>query len=149
MTPSRLFIAHEALEAWVAGGRAELDAEELNDRETNRRFKLREALRFLEEVTGQPDAAGLVGKVKDLEQVAAMGGEHMADSVILGDNAYRVQTGFMGTLVPEITSVVLTPPPLPSAGRKSPSSRAPREADDAQQQATLAALQKFFLNNVK
>ena len=49
MTPSRLFIAHEALDVWVADGRAEIDAEGLVDHETSRRFALTEAVRFTEE----------------------------------------------------------------------------------------------------
>ena len=132
MTLSRMFIAHEALERWVAGGRATLDAEELFDRETGRRFRVAEALRFVEEVTGLPDQAALVGRVKRLSEVTALGGEHMADSVILHDNAYRVQPGFLGTLIDS---------PAPAA------TAAPDEqATDAQ---TIAALQKFFLHNVK
>jgi hypothetical protein len=145
MTPSRLFIAHEALDVWVADGRAEIDAEGLVDHETSRRFALTEAVRFLEEVTGAPDAPGLVGKVKSLAQVAEMGGEHMADSVILGETAYRVQPGFMGVLRP--AEGVVTPPPLPASGLKGP--RGPRDSDDPMHAQTLAALQKFFLNNVK
>jgi hypothetical protein len=151
MVPSRLFIAHEALEAWVSEGRAEINSEDLTDRETGRRFKLREGVRFLEEVTGAGDPANLVGKVKDLEQVTAMGGEHMADSVILGENAYRVQSGFVGhpehVEAVEVVAPRVTPPPLPPAGRRAPAPT--READVSAQDQTLVALQKFFLNNVK
>lgn len=146
MTPSRLFIAHEALDVWVAEGRAEVDAAGLLDRETSQRFALTEALRFVEEVGGAPDAAGLVGKVKSLAQVAELGGEHMADSVILGENAYRVQPGFMGTLQVQ-EGVAVAPPPLPTAGNRGP--RGPRDSDDPLHAQTLVALQKFFLNNVK
>ncbi len=146
MTPSRLFIAHEALDVWVADGRAEVDAEGLFDRETSRRFALTEALRFLEEVSGAPDTANLVGKVKSLAQVAELGGEHMADSVILGENAYRVQPGFMG--VPRVAEgVAAALPPLPAGVLKGP--KGPRDSDDPMHAQTLAALQKFFLNNVK
>jgi hypothetical protein len=156
MVPSRLFIAHEALEAWVADGRAEINSDDLLDRESGRRFQLREGVRFLEEVTGGEDTASLVGKVKDLEQVAAMGGEHMADSVILGENAYRVQPGFVGLPVRDAVAAQAPaqdvvahpgPPPLPTAGRATP--KAPPETDEQLQSQTLVALQKFFLTNVK
>ena len=33
------------------------------------------------------------------DKIGAIGGEHYADSVILGDNAYQVVEGFAGTLV--------------------------------------------------
>lgn len=147
MVPSRLFIAHEALEVWVAEGRAEIHEEDLTDRESGRRFKLREGVRFLEEVSGGDDIGRLVGKVKDLEQVAAMGGEHMADSVILGENAYRVQTGFVGLPIAEEPAARVGPPPLPAAARATP--KPAREADESIQDQTLVALQKFFLTNVK
>lgn len=135
MPLSRMFIAHEALEQWVAQGRALVDAEALFDRETGRHFRVTEALRFVEEVTGLPDTAGLVGRVKTLADVTALGGEHMADSVILHENAYRVQPGFLGALiVPEAT---VAPAARAGAGESAPNAQ------------TIAALQKFFLHNVK
>jgi hypothetical protein len=138
MALSRLFIAQEALDAWVTEGRAEVSADELLDRKTGMRFRIRPGLRFVSEVSGAVDAPGLVGKVKDLEQVAALRGEYMADSVILGDNAYTVQQGFVGAPIAAESSMfssappVLTPEPPPAAQRQ-----------------TIAALQAFFLNNVK
>ena len=46
--------------------------------------------------SGGGDGEQLVGKVKALEVVAEIGGEHYADSVILDDNAYEVVEGFLG-----------------------------------------------------
>ena len=73
-----------------------------------------------------------------------MGGEQMADSVILGENAYRVQSGFVGIPEVEVVARRVAPPPLPTANRKPT-----RESDDPLQNQTLVALQKFFLTNVK
>lgn len=139
MNRPRMFIAHETLETWVTQGRAELDAQMLLDRETGHRFRLAEGVRFLEELTGLPDSRELVGKVKDLDALAAMGGEHMADSVILGDNAYRVQPGMVGTLVEAVA---------PKQPQDAPPRRVSRPDNKAESQ-TIVALQKFFLNNVK
>jgi hypothetical protein len=150
-----MFIAHEALEKWIADGRAEVDAELLHDKETGRRFHVVEAVRFLEELTGLPDHAKLVGKVKSIPDLGTLGGEHMADSVILNDNAYRVQQGFVGALVADVVTPVLAPVVAPTAptvaapavaataGTPSPP---PEQLPNSQ---TLVALQKFFLNNVK
>jgi hypothetical protein len=213
MKAPRLFIAHETLESWTTSGRAELHADDLFDIETQRRFKLCEGVRFLEEVTGAVDTLDLVGKVKDAEQLAQLGGEHMADSVLIGELAYRVQPGMVGSIVLEEITTVPTPtfgapramPPLgapkglrmprspiaapvssprnpapvaPSAStvqgaakapvpaRVSAPTPAPVEAPVAaapvadapsspealaqpSQSQTIAALQKFFLNNVK
>ena len=134
-----MFIAQEALEQWIADGRAEVDAEELRDKETNRRFRVSEAVRFLEEVSGLPDQAMLVGKVKSLADITALGGEHMADSVILNDNAYRVQQGLLGSLVAAEDAETTDVRPAPNAPA----------ADHVPNSQTIVALQKFFLNNVK
>lgn len=134
-----MFIAQEALEQWIADGRAEVDAEELRDKETGRRFRVSEAVRFLEEVSGLPDQASLVGKVKSLADITALGGEHMADSVILNDNAYRVQQGLLGSLVDAEAAETTDVRPAPNAPA----------ADHAPNSQTIVALQKFFLNNVK
>ncbi len=143
MVVSRIFIAQDALDAWVAEGKGEVQRDELLDRSTGRRFRLREGLRFLSEVTGTPDAHGLVGRVKDLDQLGALRGEHMADSVIVGDNAYQVQQGFVGVVIPaeaRADVLALAAAMAPAAGSA--------EAPGAQRQ-TIAALQAFFLNNVK
>lgn len=143
MVVSRIFIAQDTLDAWVAEGKGEVLRDELLDRSTGRRFRLREGLRFLSEVTGSPDAHGLVGRVKDLDQLVALKGEHMADSVIVGDNAYQVQQGFVGVVIPAEARAdvqALTAALSPPAGAA--------EAPGAQRQ-TIAALQAFFLNNVK
>jgi len=129
MAVCRLFLTQEALERWISEGRAKIDGEELTDAKTGQKFRLLTGFRFLSEVTGQPDAAQLVGKVKDIEQIEALKAEHMRDSVILGENAYSVVEGFVGT--PIVQEAAVAPP--------KPRARA----------ATIASLQAFFLNNVK
>jgi hypothetical protein len=124
-----LYLSQEALERWISEGRAKIEGEELTDTSTGQKFRLITGVRFLAEVTGQPDAPELVGKVKDIEQLEQLKAEHMRDSVILGDNAYNVVEGFVGTpLVQEVAAAA--PKPRPRA-------------------ATIASLQAFFLNNVK
>ena len=129
MASCRLFLSQEALDRWVSTGRCTIDGEELTDKTTSQKFRLITGVRFMSEVTGQADAAALVGKVKDMEQLEQLKAEHLHDSVILGENAYAVQEGFVGTpLVQEVAADV--PKPRPRA-------------------ATIASLQAFFLNNVK
>jgi hypothetical protein len=126
MTMCRLFLSQEALDQWLTEGRAKVEGEELTDTRTGQKFRLITGVRFLAEVTGAPDSAQLVGKVKDAEQLEAMKAELMSGSVVLGDNAYEVQEGFVGTLI----ATADAPRPRPRA-------------------ATIASLQAFFLNNVK
>lgn len=60
------------------------------------RFRLSTAVRFTADLTESGDQKQVIGKVKDLEQLAAMSGEHSMDSVIFGDDAYQVVEGFVG-----------------------------------------------------
>lgn len=60
------------------------------------RFRLRTAVRFMADLTESGDQQHVLGKVKDLDQLSAMSGEHSMDSVIFGDDAYQVVEGFVG-----------------------------------------------------
>lgn len=92
----RVFLPQETLDIWLSEDRVEVDGDVMTLKPERQRFKLKTAVRFLEEVAGGGDDADLVGKVKDLDQLTELGGEHQADSVILGDNAYQVVEGFVG-----------------------------------------------------
>jgi hypothetical protein len=96
MPANRVFLPQDALDRWLSDGRVEVDGETMTLKPEGQQFKLKTAVRFMSEVAGGGDQKGLVGKVKDLEQLTAVGGEHCADSVILGDDAYQVVEGFVG-----------------------------------------------------
>jgi hypothetical protein len=98
MSLARVFVPQEALESWVAEGRAQLNGETLVLEEVA--FQLASAVRFIAEVAGGGDAQDLVGKVKTLAQVGELGGEHVTASVVLGDNAYEVIDGFLAQPAP-------------------------------------------------
>ena len=102
MSENRLFFPQEALDAWLEQGRVVLVGDELNTTPEGRRLRVESAVRFMAEVAAGSDPHGLVGKVKTIEQVQALGGEHVADSVILGDCAYQVVEGWVGELLPSI-----------------------------------------------
>lgn len=52
------------------------------------------AVHFQKVVSGN-DEKGLLHKVKTGEQLKALGAEHMADSVVLGETAYEVTEGYV------------------------------------------------------
>jgi hypothetical protein len=144
MSASRIFLSQEALDTWINEGRADIQGDVLVDKTGARRFQLREGVRFLAEVSGGDDEGKLVGAVKDLEQLGAMGGECMSDSVVLGELAYEVQPGFVGRPIAaearaEATKEITLPP---EEAKPNPESQ-------KQQRQTIMALQAFFLNNVK
>lgn len=93
MSLARVFVPQEALETWVAEGRAHVMGETLFVEGVG--FELAGAVHILSEVAGGGDEPQLVGKVKTLEQLLTLGGEHCAASVVLGDNAYEVVEGFL------------------------------------------------------
>jgi hypothetical protein len=97
MRPNRLFVPQLMLDKWLSEERVDVEGEEMVTRPEGKRFQLTTAVLFKDEVTGSPDAHGILGTVKDLEQLAEIGAEHYADSVILEDNAYQVVEGFAGT----------------------------------------------------
>lgn len=97
MRANRLFVPQAMLDLWLSEERVEVDGDVMITRPEGQRLALTTAVLFKAEVTGSPDAHGILGKVKDLEQLAEIGAEHYADSVILGDNAYQVVEGFAGT----------------------------------------------------
>jgi hypothetical protein len=112
------------LDQWLSEDRVEVDGEVMITRPEGQRFSLTTAVLFEEEVTGEPDAAGLLGRVKDLEQIAEIGAEHYADSVLLGDNAYQVVEGFAGTPLPsEDAEEVATGHSLSAAARAATGER--------------------------
>lgn len=100
MSANRVFFPQQALDAWLEQGRIALVGDELTISPEGRRFSLTAAVRFMAEVAENNDSRGLVGKIKTLEQLHELAGEHDMGSVIIGDNAYEVIDGFLGEPAP-------------------------------------------------
>lgn len=64
-----------------------------------RSFRLRPAVRFVKVSGDAADVHSLVGRVKAVDELGRIGGEHFLESVIVGETAYDVQTGFLGDAV--------------------------------------------------
>lgn len=96
---NRVFFPQAALDAWIEEDRVDLRNDELTIKSENRRYRIIEAVRILSEVTGQPDVNELIGKVKSRAFLTELGAEILEGSVIIGDNAYDAETGFVGAPV--------------------------------------------------
>ncbi len=94
-----VFFPQDALDEWIVGGLIDLSRGELMITQEGRRYKVIEAVRVLSEVTGAGDPNKLVGKVKANTELQKIGAEIMEGSMILGDAAYDVAPGWMGTPV--------------------------------------------------
>lgn len=93
---ARLFISNQRLEAWSSEGKISLDGTRMVLSELGRVFSIKPAVYFARVAGNDPDPHDLLGKVKDEEELATMGADHMASSVIYVDTAYEVVAGFVG-----------------------------------------------------
>lgn len=132
MGTTRVFFPDEALDAWLAAGKAELAAGYLTTKPEGHRYRVVEAVRVLGEVTGGADGHELVGKVKPLVYVRELGAEVLGASMVLDDNAYDIVTGWVA--VPEV---------------EKPAQRAePLDKRSAAHQAEAEALAQFLARNL-
>lgn len=104
MKVTRVFLPQNAVDGWLSQRRIDIEGDVLTLVKENTRFTIKSAVHFIEELTGGEDRAGLVGKVKDLQELADIGAELCADSVVLGDNAYQVVEGFVGEALPDTSA---------------------------------------------
>jgi hypothetical protein len=89
-----IFISQEWVDVSNMDDKITLDGEQMVIKADGKGYRLTPAVRFLKVEGGDADAHGLVGKVKTTRALEAMQAETMAESVLLGDTAYRVQPGF-------------------------------------------------------
>lgn len=90
----KLFLGQKTLEDWALSEKADLSEGRLVVKETRESFPVTPAVHFARLSAG-PDTNGLVGRVKTMDQLASLGAEQMADSVVLGETAYEVETGYV------------------------------------------------------
>ncbi len=93
---ARLFISQERLTSWSDENRIKLSGEVMTLIADGRSFRLTPAVRFMRVAGGNPDANGVVGKVRALAALAGDGAEHVMSSVIYKETAYDVQQGYLG-----------------------------------------------------
>jgi hypothetical protein len=93
---ARLFISQERLDTWSAEQRVTLEGDTMTLADDGRSFRIRPAVRFLRVSGDASDPNQLVDTVHDEGNLDQMGADHYMDSVILGETAYDVQSGFLG-----------------------------------------------------
>jgi len=147
MAGGLLFVSQALLDAWAGQGRIDLDGRSialLSGQARGRRYALEPAVRFLRIAGGGEDALGLVARVKTLAQVRELGGEAMADSVVVGDVAYEVEPGFLAeaSAVEAASRAGPAGAPAPPAGARA----LPPDLEDRRREAE--ALARFLLDNL-
>ena len=143
-----LFVSQALLDAWASQGRIDLDGRSialLGGHSAGRRYALEPAVRFLRVAGGGDDPGGLVARVKTLAQVRELGGEPMADSVVMGEIAYEVEPGFLAEA--SAVEAAARAAPTPDATPAAPGHRElPRDLEDRRREAE--ALARFLLDNL-
>ena len=129
MGKNRVFFPQQALDSWLEQGRIALVDDEMTLKPDGQRYRLSSAIRILAEVAEGNDPHDLVGKVKTIEQISGMGGDHQADSLVLGDNAYQVIEGFLGDTNEDADQDAAIGNSLASAARAATGEKA--SSDDA------------------
>jgi hypothetical protein len=113
MPADYLFVPQSVLDKWSEQGRIQVDGNVLTILGEGKNFALTGAVRFLKMEAGE-DTAGLLQKVKTTDALKAMGAEHYMESVILGENAYQVQQGFLADAhALRRAAAASQPPPAP------------------------------------
>ncbi len=91
-----LYISSDAFMRMEADGELSLAGATFTLDGDDRTYDMVPAVRFIAAVSGD-DAEGYIGQVLPVSEVVDAGGEHYQDSVLLGDVAYQVEEGFLGT----------------------------------------------------
>ena len=138
---ARYFISQQKLEDWILSGHADVQADRLVVPGEGRSFGIGSAYHFKALVAGE-DSAQLLHKVKTAEQLRVLGAEVLSDSVVLGDAAYEVDSGFLTEAVAQPVPPRAQPraPPTHPAAAARPGARGKSEAD---------LLAEFLLGNLK
>ena len=121
-----LFVPQSVLDRWSEQGRIQVDGNVLTIIGEQKSFALTSAVRFIKMEAGE-DTAGLLAKVKTTDALKQMGAEHYMESVLLGENAYQVQQGFLAD-ANALRRAAAASQPQPAQGGAAP---APKPASGA------------------
>jgi hypothetical protein len=104
MGTNRLFWPQTVLDELMLEEKVSIEADTLTIAAQKSRYRVKQAVHFLADVSGGTDPHRLVGRVKELETLVPLGAEHYMDSVLLGESAYQVVPGFTGEPLVDVSS---------------------------------------------
>lgn len=127
---NRVFFSQASVDQWGIDGKIDLVAGELILLAEGRRYKVEEAVRIVTEVTGANDDRKIIGKVKPKRALDEIGAELLETSMILGDNAYDVVPGWIGTPSCSFADHLLSPERNAARGGKTDLGTGPRSDEE-------------------
>ncbi|MDP9033973.1 MAG: hypothetical protein M3O50_04140 [Myxococcota bacterium] len=128
--PNRIFFPQSALDQWNLEGAVDLRDGELTIVGGGRRYTLTEAVRVLREVSGRGDERELVGKAKMRTELEQLGAEIVETSMLLGDDAYDIETGWFGLPVGSFAAYVAEAEPHPEVTEAEATPRVVAASDE-------------------
>lgn len=127
---NRVFFPQLLLDQWGIEGKIDLTGAELVIVAEGRRYKIEEMVHVVAEVTGASDPHKLVGKVKAKAALDEVGAEILENSMILGDNAYDVITGWAGTPMTPFADHLLSTERMSARGGRTDLGAGPKSDED-------------------
>ena len=137
---NRVFFPQSAVDQWGIDGKIDLVVGELILLAEGRRYKVEEAIRIVTEVTGANDDRKIIGKVKPKRALDEIGAELLETSMILGDNAYDIVPGWMGTATCTLADHLLSPERMKARGDRTDIGAAPTTDEELLQRFTEGTL---------
>jgi hypothetical protein len=137
---NRIFFPQAALDQWVLEGSVELAGSQLTILGEGRRYRIAEAVHVVREVSGTPDVNDVIGKVKSRVFFEELGAEIFESSMIIGENAYDVKTGWLGAPTSSFTDHIATRHPAGLSPAAQEFTAEPRTDEDL--------LARFLLKNM-
>ena len=140
------FVSQKQLDKWLDSGTAELGTDTMSFR-LDRQYQVRmsPAMYFVRIVSSPNDTRKMTGKVLELDALKKMGAESLGGSIVLGDDAYDVEEGF---LLREAAQASSKPPEPPAAKPpKHESARSPVVVNDPSDDVEMLAA--FVLSNLR
>src|SRR5690242_11953892 len=92
----KMFLAQATLEVWIDSGKADFDGSVVTLKKHRRKYALEPAVQFVSAIDGGDPT--LIGKVIGEEMIAELGGELLGDSLVFGEHAFQVRSGYIATL---------------------------------------------------
>ena len=92
-----LFIPQPIFDGWDIEGKVSMDAGVMRVASADASFTVEPAVRFTKSVGRPGDPLDLIGTVRRRDDLTALGGDHYLGSVLIGDNAYEVDEGYLAT----------------------------------------------------
>jgi hypothetical protein len=127
---NRVFFPQSAVDHWGIDGKIDLVGGELILLAEGRHYKVEEAVRIVTEVTGANDDRKIIGRVKSKRALEEIGAELMEGSMILGDNAYDVVPGWMGTATCSLADHSLSPERMKARGDRTDIGAGPKTDEE-------------------